>query len=220
MPIAFEDLGESEVKNDLRPLRVCRILPEGRAAAPQEARHRSARRSACCLSKFRRRPRDGILSRQRRRGFDYRIGARPLVLPSWLAIRASITTATQLIRSRSRGNSACGSRAACARRAAGPDQLPARRSGERPASLGRPFRRYSRRFFRSAGQDHRKRNRFGRLCCARPRSNPPGASPRRNKTLMICPCGPSLQLSPRPPRSPAAAQHRRLWRPEERSAPV
>jgi hypothetical protein len=32
LPIAFEDRGESEVKNDLRLLRIYRILPEGWAA--------------------------------------------------------------------------------------------------------------------------------------------------------------------------------------------
>src|SRR5215472_5157380 len=32
LPIAFEDLGESDVENDLRPLSVYRILPEGWAA--------------------------------------------------------------------------------------------------------------------------------------------------------------------------------------------
>ena len=39
LPIAFEDLGESEVKNDLRPLRVYRILPE-RPGCPKPGRSR------------------------------------------------------------------------------------------------------------------------------------------------------------------------------------
>src|SRR5262249_47538496 len=71
LPIAFEDLGEFEVKNDLRPLRVYRIVREGWAAPPGRSRERGAppERSA--------------------------LGVR-----LW-------------------------SRAACARRAAGPDQLPA-----------------------------------------------------------------------------------------------
>ena len=94
LPIAFEDLGESEVKNDLRPRAStvsCRKagLPPHLAEVAEEARHRSARRSTCCLSKFRRRSRDGILSRQHRRGFDYRIAARRA---HWFSIVARNTS--------------------------------------------------------------------------------------------------------------------------------
>ena len=91
--IAFKDLGESEVKKDPRPLCVYRILPEGRAAAPPgRSRRRGAapERPALGLLPFQisAGSRDGILSRQRRRGFDYRIGAL-IGSPSWLAIQAS-----------------------------------------------------------------------------------------------------------------------------------
>jgi len=42
LPITFEDLGEHEVKNVARPVRVFRIMPEQRAAGPQSVMHRKA----------------------------------------------------------------------------------------------------------------------------------------------------------------------------------
>jgi adenylate cyclase len=52
LPIAFEDLGEHEVKNVARPVRAFRIVMDKPAGAPASAAHRrKSRRWRCCRSR-------------------------------------------------------------------------------------------------------------------------------------------------------------------------
>jgi hypothetical protein len=94
LPNVFEDLGESEVKNDLRPLRVYRI-PAGRPGCPhlaevsEEARHRSARRRRAACPNFGRDPEMEFFLDSTAEDLitELRRGA-PIGSPSWLVIRA------------------------------------------------------------------------------------------------------------------------------------
>jgi len=84
LPIAFEDLGEHEVKNISRPVRAFRIVLDnlGRGRRPQESRCATGKTGGRCpaVSEPWWRRRGRFLSRQRGRGPDHRAGAGTVVL--------------------------------------------------------------------------------------------------------------------------------------------
>ena len=191
--LAFDDMGEQQLKNIARPVRVYRVRkPARRLREPLErpALPLPDKPSIAVLpfAEYERRPGAGIFRRRHGRGDHHRALAHPLAVrdrPQFELHLQGPSRRREAGRPRTR-RALRARRHGAQGRQPGAHHRPADRYGDRRAYLGRPLRRRARRHLRAAGPGrHQRRRRDRAQAAANPRSSGPPASRPKASTLTI-----------------------------------